>query len=175
MVTKKKQKKQHTSQIPLPISPTTPRQSHDLASTNLLQSDAVKLADIESKTVEILQTIDKFDINKALKDLETSQKNLDKRLGKIETLLAKPSSNGGKAKGTIPVESIDNNSLMAKLESLESLISRANTQPRSETTDLSYKDNQIDLLISEVSTKKQRNWKAQKRELFPPTEIKDPG
>ena len=122
----------------------------------------MKLADIESKTVEILQIIDKFDINKALKDLETSQKNLDKRLGKIETLLAKPSSNGGKAKGPIPIESTDNNSLMAKLESLESLISRANTQPRSEITDLSYKDNQIDLLISEVSTKKQRNWKAQK-------------
>ena len=122
----------------------------------------MKLADIESKTVEILQIIDKFDINKALKDLETSQKNLDKRLGKIETLLAKPSSNGGKAKGTIPVESIDNNSLMAKLESLESLISRANTQPRSETTDLSYKDNQIDLLISEVSTKNKEIGKLKK-------------
>ena len=170
MVTKKKQQRQPPSQIPLPISPTPPRKSHDLASPNLLQSDAIKLADIESKTVEILQIIDKFDINKALKDLETSQKNLDKRLGKTETLMAKPISNGSKAKGTIPVESIDNNSLMAILESLESLISRINTQPRSETTDLSYKDNQIDLLISKVSTKKQRNWKAQKRELFPPTE-----
>ena len=74
-----------------------------------------------------------------MKELETSQKNLDKRLGKIETLLAKPSSSGGKTKGTIPVKSIDNNSLMAKLESLESLISRANTQPRSETTDLQYR------------------------------------
>ena len=175
MVTKKKQQRQPPPQILLPISPTSPHKSHDLASTNLQHSGAVKLADIESKTVEILQIIDKFDTNKALKDLETSQKNLDKRLGKIETLLAKPSSNGGKAKGPIPIESTDNNSLMAKLESLESLISRANTQPRSETTDLSYKDNQIDLLISEVSIKKQRNWKAQKRELFPPTEIKDPG
>ena len=122
MVTKKKQPRQPPSQIPLPISPTTPRKPHDLASTNLPQSDAVKLADIESKTVEILLIIDKFDINKALKDLETSQKNLDKRLGKIATLLAKPSSNDGTAKGTIPVESIDNNSLIAKLESLENLI-----------------------------------------------------
>ena len=69
-------------------------------------------------------------------DSETSQKNLNNRLRKIETLLAKLSSNGGKAKGTtIPVESIDNNSLMAKLELLESLISRGNTQPRTETTD----------------------------------------
>ena len=101
MVTKKKQPRQPPSQIPLPISPTTSRKPHDLASTNLLQSDAVKLADIESKTVEILLIIDKFDINKALKDLETSQKNLDKRLGKIATLLAKPSSNDATAKGTI--------------------------------------------------------------------------
>ena len=162
MVTKNKQQRQSPSQIPLPISPISPRKSHDLASTNLQQSNAVKLADIESKTVEILKIIDKFDINKALKDLETSQKNLDKRLGKIETLLAKPSSNGGKAKGTIPVESIDNNSLTAKLESLESLISRANTQPRSGTTDLSYKDNQIDLLISEVSTKNKETGKLKK-------------
>ena len=97
-----------------------------------------------------------------MKDLETSQKNLNKRLGKIETLLSKPSSNDGKAIGTIPVDSIGNNSLMAKLESLESLISRANIQPRSETTDLSYKDNQIDLLISEVSTKNKEIGKLKK-------------
>ena len=77
-------------------------------------------------------------------------------------MLAKPSSDGGKAKGTIPVESIDNNSLTAKLESLESLISRVNTQPRSETTDLSYKNNQIDLLISEVSTKNKEIGKLKK-------------
>ena len=57
---------------------------------------------------------------------------------------------------------IDNNSLMAKLESLKSLISRANTQPRSETTDLSYKDNQIDLLTSEVSTKNKEIGKLKK-------------
>ena len=44
----------------------------------------MKLADIESKTVEIFQIIDKFDINKALKDLETYQKILTRDLVKLK-------------------------------------------------------------------------------------------
>ena len=47
MVTKKKLQRQPRSQIPLPISPTSPRKSHDLASTILQLSDAIKLANIE--------------------------------------------------------------------------------------------------------------------------------
>ena len=54
MVTKKKkQQRPPPSQIPLPISPTSPGKSHDLASANLQQSDAVTIINLQLDAVKL--------------------------------------------------------------------------------------------------------------------------
>ena len=80
--------KHFTSQIPLPVYPTSPRKLFNPKSSVLPQVDCIQIANIETKMAEVLQIIEKFDVNNVLKNIEKIQKGTVKRLDKIESKLA---------------------------------------------------------------------------------------
>ena len=134
------------SHIPLPGTPTTPRKTYSSSIISPPKIDPKQIANIESKTIETFQVIEKYDLENLLKNLDKNQREVNKRLENLEKIL--PESVKDNNKETVK----DASSLIAKLDSIESMISSI---PASSSTknDSSYKDNQIDLLISEISSK----------------------
>ena len=108
--------------------------------------DPKQVANIESKTIEALQVIEKYDLENLLKNLDKNQREVNKRLKNLEKILPESVKDNNK-------ESVkDASSLIAKLDSIELMISSIPASS-SAKNDSSYKDNQIDLLISEMSSK----------------------
>ena len=134
------------SHIPLPVTPTTPRKTYRSSIISPPKIDPKQVANIESKTIEALQVIEKYDLENLLKNLDKNQREVYKPLENLEKIL--PESVKDNNKETVK----DASSLIAKLDSIESMISSI---PASSSikNDSSYKDNQIDLLISEISSK----------------------
>ena len=146
MSSKPDSKEKHfTSQIPLPVYPTSPRKLFNPTPSVLPQVDCIQIANIESKMAEVLQIIEKLDVNNVLKNMEMIQKETVKRLDKIESKLA---SSKEISKDASP----DISPLITKLGLLQSTLASVNTQNLA-PQDLTYKDNQIDLLIAEITSK----------------------
>ena len=80
--------KHFTSQIPLPIHPSSPGKLFNPTPSVIPQVDCIQIANIESKMVEVLQIIEKFDVNNVLKNMEKIKKETVKCLNKIESNLA---------------------------------------------------------------------------------------
>ena len=138
--------KHFTSQIPLPVYPISPRKLFNHTTSSVLpQVDCIQIANIESKMVEVLQIIEKFDVNNVLKNMEKIQKETVKRLDKIESKLASSKEISKDAR-------LDISPLITKLDLLQSTLASVNIQNLA-PQDLTYKDNQIDLLISEITSK----------------------
>ena len=130
----------------MPVTPTTPRKTYSSSIISPPKTDPKQVANIESKTIEALQVIEKYDLENLLKNLDKNQREVNKRLENLEKKLSESVKDNNKE--TVK----DVSSLIAKLDSIESMISSV---PGSSSTknDSSYKDNQIDLLISEISSK----------------------
>ena len=130
----------------MPVTPTTPPKTYSSSIISPSKIDPKQVANIESKIIEALQVIEKYDLENLLKNLDKNQREVNKRLENLEKILPESVKDNNK-------ESVkDASSLIAKLDSIESMISSI---PASSSTknDSSYKDNQIDLLISEISSK----------------------
>ena len=95
--------------------------------------------------VEVLQIIEKFDVNNVLKNMKKIQKETVKRLDKIESRLASSKEISKDARPDISPP-------ITELDLLQSTLASVNIQNLA-PQDLSYKDNQIDLLISEITSK----------------------
>ena len=138
--------KHFTSQIPFPVYPTSARKLFSPTTSSVLpQVDCIQNANMESKMVEILQIIEKFDVNNVLKNMEKIQKETVKRLDKIESKLASSKEISKDARSDI-------SPLITKLDLQQSTLASVNIQNLA-PQDLTYKDNQIDLLISEITSK----------------------
>ena len=123
---------------------------------------------LSQKLLRLSKLLKKYDLENLLKNLDKNQREVNKRLENLEKIL--PESVKDNNKETVK----DASSLIAKLDSIESMISSI---PASLSTknDSSYKDNQIDLLISEISSKNKEIERLKKSQFNTSTKTKRHG
>ena len=131
------------SHIPLPVTPTTPCKTYNSSIISPPKIDPKQFANIESKTIEALQVIEKYDLENLLKNLDKNQREVNKRLENLEKILP---------------ESVKDNNKETVTDASSLIASMISSIPASSSTknDSSYKDNQIDLLISEIYSKNKK-------------------
>ena len=67
--------------------PTTPHKTYSSSIISPPKIDPKQVANIESKTIEALQVIEKYDLENLLKNLDKNQREVNKHLENLEKIL----------------------------------------------------------------------------------------